>query len=140
MRSKKADLVATLLRELAKKIEVLGDEDIEGILSGHGHLELRIVPTWERSRTAKRTQLTRDELKEAGESLFVMRTREEGEKYLKEHFKTKEDLVLLAKVIDIPTQKKYTVTQVIERIIEGTIGFRIRSAAIQGGDSSAKSK
>ena len=38
-------------------------------------------------------------------------------------------------MLDIPFQKKDSIDRILEKIIEGTIGFRLRSQAIQGGKS-----
>ena len=65
-------------------------------------------------------------------ALELSNSREEGAALLKEKCSTKEELTRLAKYLDLPVQKLDKIDQISERIIEATIGFRIRSAAIQG--------
>lgn len=132
---KQHELVAALLRELAKKVESIRYEDIEDVLTGRSRLEIKITPVGGAPVKLKKPTLSKDELEKVSEALHLMSSREEGENYLKEHFATRDGLIQLAKIIDIATQKKDTTDQVIQRIIEGTIGFRLRSAAIQGNNS-----
>ena len=134
-KSSKAYLVATLLRELANIIEALKETDFEAIIFGKAQLDIKIV-TKVKGLQPSNQQITFDEkLKAAVEKLSAMQTREEGESFLMEHFTTKDELIRLAKMIDIQIQKKDTISQIIERIIEATIGFRTRSAAIQASNS-----
>ena len=64
--------------------------------------------------------------------LFQINNREEGEKYITEKKFTRSDLELVCKELDIPFNKKDTIEKLKDKIIEGTIGFRLRSQAIQG--------
>jgi hypothetical protein len=59
-------------------------------------------------------------------------TREEGFKILDDFCNTREALQNLASYIDISNNKKDTKLILRERIVERTIGFRLRSQAIQG--------
>ena len=63
-------------------------------------------------------------------TLLAINSRQEGETYLVSKCKSKTDLVEVAKKLDLPYRTNITVLK--ERIIEGTIGFRLRSDAIQG--------
>ena len=53
---------------------------------------------------------------------------------------SKDDMARLARQLDIQVQKSDSADQLKARIIESTIGFRIRSAAIQGVPSGATDK
>ena len=71
-----------------------------------------------------------EEVKLIIESLYTFNNRKAGREYLKsKHFKRVE-LEVIVKVLDIPNQG--TIEKLIDSIIERTIGFRLRSKAIQG--------
>lgn len=139
MNQKQAQLLATLLRELAHQVELLRDEDIDEIISGAKQIDLKLVPRRQYSGVSKRTSRSIGELQEVILKLHSMQTREEGEIFLKKNYGTKEDLLHISRAADIPVHKKDTVAEIIEKLIEATIGFRIRSAAIQGRDVQRKS-
>jgi hypothetical protein len=61
-----------------------------------------------------------------------MKTRKEGEEYLLSQKLKKLDLENILRKLDIPFQKKDSMERLKDKIIEGTIGFRLRSQAIQG--------
>lgn len=133
MNQKDVQLMAAILRELASQIEALRVEDVESILTGAKRFDIRITSTRNVVDEAKVIKRSENDLFEAIKTLHEMKTREEGERFLREKFNTKADLVLLAKAIDVPVYKTDTVEMVAEKIVEATIGFRTRSAAVQGG-------
>jgi hypothetical protein len=114
-----------LVKELCNGINKLKDEDIEKIISGNAYIELKVI-----TKDSKINKIPKifDEIKQKLEGLS---SREDGLKFLKNNCKTKNDLIKLAKQIDIPVSSSYKVEQLRERIVEATIGYRIRSAAIQ---------
>ena len=57
-------------------------------------------------------------------------TREEGESYLLSLDLKRKDLEAVAKALDLPYSKKDTIVKIREKIIEGTIGYRLSSNAI----------
>lgn len=61
-----------------------------------------------------------------------MKTRKEGEEYLLSRKLKRLDLEIILRKLDIPFQKKDSIEKLRDKIIEGTIGFRLRSQAIQG--------
>jgi hypothetical protein len=63
--------------------------------------------------------------------LKQLSTREQGVSLLQDRCKVKDDLLQLARAIDIPIPKDATVERTRNFIVEATIGFRIRSNAIQ---------
>ena len=71
------------------------------------------------------------DLKDTEEQLVKIDSREQAEELLK-NFK-KADLQRIAKDLDIPIQKNEDISRLREKIIESTVGFKLRSQAIQGG-------
>ncbi|MGE0635175.1 MAG: hypothetical protein AB7G44_08555 [Bacteroidia bacterium] len=64
--------------------------------------------------------------------LYTMQNRNEGENYLKKQCSNKLDYENIARKLDVPFQKKDKIEKIQNKIIERTIGFRLRSEAIQG--------
>ena len=65
-------------------------------------------------------------------NMLKFSSREDGEKYLLTKCTCKRDYILLVKKLDLPFEKKDSVDKLRGKIIEATIGFRLRSQAIQG--------
>ncbi len=132
MKKSQKDVLVGLLRDLAKQVQALDDQEFENILTGMARIELRIVSQVQNKGRLKKVRFTESQMLEILNALEKMKTREEGAKLLKEKCKIKEDLISLSRYIDLPVQKSDKVEQLLKRIIEATIGYRARSAAIQG--------
>lgn len=132
MKKSQKDILAGLLRDLAKQVQAIDDQEYENILTGTARIELRVISQAQDKGRLKKVSLTESQILEICNALEKLQTREEGAKLLKEKCKIKEDLIRLSKYIDLPVQKSDKVEQLVERIIEASIGYRVRSAAIQG--------
>ena len=75
-------------------------------------------------------QMERGETENIINRLKSYNTREEGESYLLSLDLKRKDLEAVAKALDLPYSKKDTIVKIREKIIEGTIGYRLRSNAI----------
>ena len=75
-------------------------------------------------------QMERGETETIINRLKSYNTREEGELYLLSLDLKRKDLEAVAKALDLPYSKKDTIVKIREKIIEGTIGYRLRSNAI----------
>lgn len=75
-------------------------------------------------------QMERGETENIINRLKSYNTREEGELYLLSLDLKRKDLEAVAKALDLPYSKKDTIVKIREKIIEGTIGYRLRSNAI----------
>lgn len=127
-----AKCIANCLRELADRIESMSVSEIEKCASGEARIVLVLEESPKDLKRSGSQPATSARLGEARTSLDTMTSREEGEQFLAEHFPGREGLVSLAKAIDVRVTKKDNVGKLRERIIEATIGYRLRSAAIQG--------
>lgn len=125
-------IVVDLLRDLAEKIQSLGEREFDDLISGSVQMEVNISPKVKEKGKEKREPISEAQMSDIRHALELSSSREEGAALLKEKCSTKEELTRLAKHLDLPVQKLDKVGQISERIIEATIGFRIRSAAIQG--------
>ena len=75
-------------------------------------------------------QMERGETETIINRLKSYNTREEGELYLLSLDLKRKDLEAVAKALDLPYSKKDTIVKIREKIIEGTIGYRLSSNAI----------
>ncbi len=128
--SNKETLVA-LLRDLARQIQSLQPGEVDDVLAGAAKLQVR-VENGKRPPKTKPRKPVDDELHQVARTLRELTKREEGEKLLDERASSKDNMVRLARILDLPVQKSDTAKQLRSRLIESTIGFRLRSAAIQG--------
>jgi hypothetical protein len=71
-------------------------------------------------------------IKEIAQRLNELNSCEEGLSIINQHLTKKKDLEKLAECLKIPQYQRKTKQQLQEKIIEATIGYRLRSKAIQG--------
>jgi hypothetical protein len=128
-RTRKEEFV-TLLRELARQLQALDDDDFDAAVSKGFTLEVNGKK--EAPRGSSRMRKTKSELGDIATTLRNTTSREEAQKIIEHELPLKEDLMQLARVLDIPIQKGDTSARVQERLVEATIGYRLRSAAVQG--------
>lgn len=63
--------------------------------------------------------------------LNSMQSREEASSYFSTNDLKKADLEAICKQLDLPLTKKENIKTLQEKIIEGTVGYKLRSQAIQ---------
>lgn len=122
------EIFSVVFRELSKEIKKLNDVDIAKIVSGQTELKLQVV---DKTKILSQTTISNVEITDIAVKLNSMTSNEEGLKLLKECCKRKTDLQMLAQHLDIPFRKGDTIPQLTEKIIESTIAYRTRAAAIQ---------
>ena len=123
--------VAVLLKRVIDAVERLADEDIEAVLAGDARLELSVNRKAKKEK-AEGVRLDPAEVQEITQQLQQMSDRDSGFALLREKCAKKPQLIAIAEELDIPFQKKEAVERLQEKIIESTIGYRLRSRAIQG--------
>lgn len=130
-RSAKQQFVS-LLRDFARRIQAMDDAQMERILAGELRSEVR-APEKERAKARKgkarcsdrEIELLRRELQEAG-------SREQARTLIDRYLHSEADLVHFARVLDISAPQKYSSGDIETRLVESTVGYRLRSAAIRG--------
>jgi len=126
------ELILSFLEEIIRLIEETNDSQLEALVSGRARIEFNICPVDKENDGNKKDVPPSDLEKKASETLQAFNSRDEGIRYLDAMCTTKNDLIKIARYLDLPVQKKETIKQIRDKIIEATIGFRVRSAAIQG--------
>ena len=137
MEDKSQKIVAKCLRELAKSINQLKKEQYESVVNGNFEIEIKISSLESKSKLPEPKRLFETEdILEIESLLRNLNSREKGTVLLKDRCTNKESLIRVAKHLDLPVQKKEKIDTIIEKIVENTIGFKLRSQSIQGRTNS----
>ena len=131
MKKSSQDILVQLLRDCAKHIQTLSQEEFEDLLTGTVKIELKTVRRSARKGRRGNVKIPEGQLSELRNALENIKTREEGEILLNQICKSRDDLLQMAKFLDLPVQKSDDLHRLKDKIIEATIGYRVRSAAIQ---------
>ena len=126
------EIMVGLLREIAKQIQAIDEVSFSELVSGKARLEVVVRRGVRGMRQKSRQRLSDVELAQIGERLRSSNSREEGESLLRDTVTSKDEMARLARKLDLPVQKSDSADQLKARLIESTIGFRLRSAAVQG--------
>lgn len=115
-----------LIREFLKYLESLSPEVISSVVKG----DTKITFSLGDESPQKKTAIPDDaSLATLQQQLRDCKSREDAHSLI--GGLTKASLSALAKRLDTPTQKADTIDRLREKVVEATIGFRMRSEAIQ---------
>ncbi|WP_334066250.1 hypothetical protein [Burkholderia cepacia] len=131
MKKTNAKILASLLRRFARELEALSDDELEELDESRGPL-LAPRSGGARRRSDDANTVARSAIDGIIGRLRMLKARDEGVALLKQMAPTKEKLTVVAKALDLPVGKKNSNDEIAEKIVETTIGYRIRSAAIRG--------
>jgi hypothetical protein len=118
----------SLLRNLVMSAKKLNDEEIDKINSGE--LSYQLFEKQRKGSSSKSSQLNLD-VESLARELELCTSREQGEAILRTHCRLKDDLKALLRHLNIDFKSKDSKADLIEKIIENTINYRLRSQAIQ---------
>jgi hypothetical protein len=131
--SASVDIPIEILKQVSSLLRRLTSEDVENLLSGRARLVCEPVS---RRASSKRIALAEvPDLEQVQSTLSSMDSREKGYSYLVDLGLGREQLRLLASSLDLPVPRSDTVDKVRDRIVEATIGYRLSSEAIRGGNT-----
>lgn len=126
-----------MARALAAFLRNLKDEDVLAIESGAARIVVERRVSDSRRRPSSRISEPVDyELIRA--RLTKSQTREEGLAVLSELAPHRLHLDGLARSLDLPRRKSDNVDRLKDRIVDATIGYRLRSDAIRSADFNAR--
>lgn len=134
---KKKNIYTIQYDKLSAFINGFSTTDIEKLESGKFEIKFELLGKKEIRQSSTNTVSSFDELtlKSIIDKLNQFKTREEGLTYLISKCSSKNDFETIAKKMDIPFQKKDSIAKLKDKIIESSIGYKIRSQAIQGNNS-----
>lgn len=119
----------------------LSDENLEKLENGVIVIKFEIVDKSKDNKSKAAPKLFHTEPLNYSAILadmFKFNSRQEGEEYLRIKCTNKGDYINLAKKLDLPFEKKDSIEKIKDKIVEATIGFRLRSQAINQGLSAKK--
>jgi hypothetical protein len=123
-----AEKYYSFLRNLVMGAKKLNDEEIDKINSGE--LNYQLFEKRKKSSSSKSPQSNLD-VESLARELELCNSREQGGAILRTHCKLKDDLKALLRHLNIDFKSKDSKADLIEKIIENTISYRLRSQAIQ---------
>jgi len=135
MKKTNAKIFASLLRRIARELEVLSDSELQSLEESPTPLLTHVIRGDTKKSGAAEMAVKEFDIAHTIEQLRVLSSREEGVSLLKKVASTKVALTILARALDLPVGKKTPIEELVEKVVESTIGFRIRSAAIRGANT-----
>lgn len=129
-------MAVQLMRKFSSFMRSLSAEDLHAVVSGRARLQL----VYSSPPAAAKSSLSSPHIRELLDRLNRSSSRGEAMRILTEEYFTRADLVQIAGVLDIPVEKADRVSKVREKIVEGAIGYRLRSEAIRGEPSERRSE
>lgn len=126
-----SQMLASVLRRVAVLVAGLTDRELEDIVSGRA----RIVVEGRRARSKASPTSSTAGLAHVREQLLASDSREDGLQVLERAQLSKASLERLARELDLPVSRRDTSDSLRSRVVEGTIGYRLRSNAVSGRSS-----
>lgn len=128
-----------ILRELAQVVDSMSDDDVQRLVAGGTRIRLSleegdspdVKPSKHRdARLPDETMFSDLEME-----LKTLTSREDGFRALARVCTTKAGLTAFARRLDLHVLRDDDVEKLRDKIVEHTIGFRLRSSAVRGRDS-----
>lgn len=118
------------LRRLVDAVEQLNEDDISKLGDESYSIEIRL--TRKRNKEEKNSPIQETDLANVIEKLTGFASREDAQHFLNANFSTRKSVELIARKLDIPISKQDKCETLRDKVIEATVGARVRSKAIQG--------
>ncbi|MHD0298738.1 hypothetical protein RCF19_22820 [Rhodococcus qingshengii] len=119
-----------ILDHISNFMRRLTDQDIYAIRTGRA--KIAVVRNPEPKVSRPESDQPRFDIASLVDEIHSAETREEAMVKIHERKLRGEDLRNLAKHLDIATSRSETLGKLAEKIVESTVGFRLRSQAIRG--------
>ena len=121
-----------MLRACADHLSTLPAGDVDAFLNSELELRLSVVRKKGKPKRQKAAALNAAQLSDISSRLRSMENRADGEQLLRDVASSKSALDMLARHLDVAVRRDDRLHELLHRIIEATIGFRLSSAAVQG--------
>ena len=122
--------VTSLFRRFAAQLQAMDDAEFERLIKGE-RFEIRLREKQHKVRSHSLTP-SNHELDQLRGKLNNAESREEARALLEENLHDRAGLYALAQLIDVPIPKRASSDNIKDRIVEATVGYVFRSAAIRG--------
>lgn len=122
-------MAASALRRLAMALEQMSDDELSKLNDPSCDIEIRVIRR--RSKEEVSPEALGD-LNDIVAKLTMFSSRAEASQFMEATFETKKTLDRIARHLDVPVLKQDKVETLRDKIIEATVGARLRSEAIKG--------
>jgi hypothetical protein len=119
-----------ILQKLASALDDLSQDELAKLLDDSYSIEIKI--TRKRTQEERPTSAHEVDIHLIIEQLTSCASREDAQIFLVNNHPTKKSLELIARKLDIPIIRQDTLVVLRDKVIEATVGARMRSQAIQG--------
>lgn len=122
--------IITIFRRIAEAVDALSEEEIKRLSDPLYEVEVRVI----RRRSKDEIVAPQEPMNVEGiiRDLTASTTRQDAQSLLDSKYSSKKQLELIARRLDIPIIRQDKVEFLRDKIIEATVGARLRSQAIQG--------
>lgn len=124
-----ASLAASALKRVATALERLSVEELSRLSDLNCEIEIKVVRRRGREEPPPKALQDIDELVA---KLTAFPNRAEASQFIETTFETRKALDQIARHLDVPVIKQDKLEILREKIIEATVGARLRSEAIKG--------
>ncbi|MFN4118093.1 hypothetical protein [Acidovorax sp.] len=130
---KRNEQLSLIFELLSKAVANLPDDELDRVVHGTHIIDLKIV----RNRSSTKVAVDSESLKSAeiAKELESFSDRGIASNHLREIALNKKSLELLARHLDIAVSKQDKTEDLVNKIIESTVGARLRSSAIRGPEA-----
>lgn len=124
-------LAASALRRIAAAVERMSDEELLRLNEPGTEIEIKVLRRRVKDERATEAQ---PDLPDIVAKLTASASRADASSFLDKGFETKKALEQIARHLDVAVLKQDKAETLRDKIIEATVGARLRSEAIQGGN------
>ena len=122
-------MAASALRRLAAALEQMSEDEIAKLNDPNCEIEIKVIRRRSKEEVSPEALL---DLNEIVAKLTKFPSRAEASQFMEATFDTKKTLDRIARHLDVPVLKQDKVETLRDKIIEATVGARLRSEAIKG--------
>lgn len=119
-----------LLKRLVEAISSLPEEELAKLSDVNYTIEIRAIRR--RTKDDLALQSLDASVEDAIVEITALPSRQDAQAFLDVRFSSKKALELIARKLDIPIVRQDKVEELRDKVVEATVGARIRSQAIQG--------
>lgn len=124
--------LADAFRAVAKQLAALSDEELGELIEGSATVRIESRTSPPKVKAARASAAAQVDLGAVVGRLNEAETRDAAEQLIREQGLTVPKLKDLAKAADVAVPAKAGKDALIAKIVDGTVGFRLRSRAIRG--------
>jgi hypothetical protein len=122
--------LSNALKRISLALNDLSDDDIKKLLDDSYSVEIRLI---RKRHKDELPHINSDiDIPNVASEITSLVSREQAQKFLDENFNSRKRLEQIARYLNIPILKNDKVETLRDKIIEATVGAKLRSQAIQG--------